>query len=123
MGDTGALRDIDTENKGRFDLLPYEALQEVAIHYAQGAEKYADRNWEKGLPLRSFIDSGLRHGHKLCGGLQDERHDRAWAWNALGYLWTRAKIVNNELPLSLAEGVLEFEAIRQERIQNATRPT
>ena len=100
LAGTGALRDM-APDKGRFDLLPFFGLQEVARHYGDGAEKYSPRNWEKGLPLWGFIDSGDRHCGKLSSGLTDERHDRAWAWNAIGYLETRQRIVRGELPFEL----------------------
>lgn len=65
-----------------------EAMLEVSMHYKQGAEKYGERNWEKGIPLHSYIDSGVRHFLKHIDGQIDERHDRAFIWNMLGALWT-----------------------------------
>ena len=56
-------------------------ILEVSMHYKQGAEKYGERNWEKGIPLHSFIDSGVRHFLKHIDGQTDERHDRAFVWN------------------------------------------
>lgn len=64
------------------------ALLEVSKQYEDGAKKYADRNWEKGLPLHCFIDSGVRHYLKWLRGDRDEPHDRAFTWNILGALWT-----------------------------------
>lgn len=64
------------------------AMLEVSIHYKDGAEKYEERNWEKGIPLHSFIDSGIRHYLKFRRGDDDERHDRAFIWNMLGAIWT-----------------------------------
>ena len=64
------------------------AILELSKHYAAGAIKYADRNWEKGLPLHSFVDSGVRHLLKWCRADQDEPHDRAFLWNMFGLLWT-----------------------------------
>ena len=64
------------------------ALLEVSIHYEEGAEKYGEHNWEKGIPAHSFVDSAIRHYIKLCRGDKDERHDRAVIWNLLGLLWT-----------------------------------
>lgn len=63
-------------------------ILEVAIHYEQGAEKYAPHNWEKGIPLHYFIDSGVRHYLKFLRGDKDEPHDRAFVWNMLGAMWT-----------------------------------
>lgn len=66
----------------------WDALLEVSKHYEAGALKYSDRNWEKGIPLHCFIDSGLRHYFKYKRGDKDEPHDRAFIWNMLGAAWT-----------------------------------
>lgn len=63
-------------------------LLDVSMHYKQGAEKYGERNWEKGIPLHSYIDSGVCHFLKYIDGQDDERHDRAFVWNMLGAIWT-----------------------------------
>ena len=36
--------------KLRYDLLPADALERLVGVYTIGAEKYDDRNWEKGFP-------------------------------------------------------------------------
>lgn len=64
-------------------------LLEVSKHYEEGAKKYAERNWEKGIPLHCYIDSAVRHYLKHIRGDKDERHDRAFVWNLLGALWTQ----------------------------------
>ena len=87
---TGALRDM-AEGKGRCDLLPACALLRLAKHYEAGAKKYSDRNWEKGLPISNFMDSGLRHLLKYLDGMDDEDHLAAAAWNILGAMWTEEK--------------------------------
>lgn len=66
----------------------YTAILEVAKHYGEGCKKYGERNWEKGIPLHCYIDSGVRHYLKWQRGDNDERHDRAFVWNMLGALWT-----------------------------------
>lgn len=65
------------------------AILEVSKHYEAGAKKYAERNWEKGIPLHCYIDSGVRHYLKHLRGDTDEPHDRAFIWNMLGALWTQ----------------------------------
>ena len=67
----------------------YTMLLEVSKHYEAGAKKYAERNWEKGIPLHCYIDSGVRHYLKYLRGDKDEPHDRAFVWNMLGALWTQ----------------------------------
>lgn len=64
------------------------AILEVAKHYEDGAKKYDERNWEIGIPLHCYIDSGVRHYLKLLRGDTDEPHDRAFLWNILGAIWT-----------------------------------
>ena len=66
----------------------YTALLELAKHYEDGAVKYAERNWEQGIPLHCYIDSGIRHYLKLLRGDTDEPHDRAFLWNMFGAIWT-----------------------------------
>lgn len=66
----------------------FTALLEVSKQYEDGARKYNDRNWEKGIPVHCYIDSGVRHYLKFRRGDTDEPHDRAFVWNMLGAIWT-----------------------------------
>lgn len=87
-GETGLLRSaILNFCKERSWGLP-TAMLEVSIHYEDGARKYAERNWEIGIPLHCFIDSAVRHYLKWRRGDIDEPHDRAVLWNLLGAWWT-----------------------------------
>lgn len=61
---------------------------EVAIHFEEGAKKYGDNNWRKGIPVRCYIDSGVRHYLKFLRGDKDEPHDRAFCWNIMCAIWT-----------------------------------
>ena len=88
--ETGAVRDMH-EGKGRFDLLPWEAIWEVAKHCEEGAKKYGERNCEKGIPIHSLLDSGIRHLAKYMMGFKDEPHLRAAAWNILYALYMEEK--------------------------------
>lgn len=63
-------------------------LLEVAKHFEEGAKKYGERNWEKGIPVRCYIDSAIRHYLKWLRGDEDEPHDRAFCWNILCAIWT-----------------------------------
>lgn len=64
------------------------AMLELSIHFAEGAKKYSPNNWRKGLPIHSFIDSGVRHYLKWLRGDTDEPHDRAFLWNMVCCIWT-----------------------------------
>lgn len=63
-------------------------MLETAIHFEEGAEKYGENNWQKGIPVERYIDSALRHYYKFLRGDTDERHDRAFVWNILCLMWT-----------------------------------
>ena len=83
---TGAVRDLH-EGKGRYDLIPWDAIHELAIHCEQGAKKYGERNCEKGIPIHSLIDSALRHLSCYLRGMKDEPHLRAALWNIAFAIW------------------------------------
>ena len=97
---TGAVRDIQ-EGKGRYDLLPPEAIREIAQHFEAGAIKYDARNWERGIPLSRFLSSGLRHAFAVLEGRDDENHAAAASWNLLCFIATRERIRLGKLPADL----------------------
>jgi hypothetical protein len=72
--------------------LPKYAL-ELSKHFEAGAIKYGERNWEKGIPLSSYIDSAVRHYLKYLDGQENENHFIAFVWNIICAIWT-----NNNLP-------------------------
>lgn len=61
---------------------------EVAIHFEEGAKKYGESNWQKGIPVKRYIDSAVRHYLKFLRGDKDEPHDRAFCWNIMCAIWT-----------------------------------
>lgn len=65
-----------------------DMLLEVAVHFEEGAKKYGVDNWKKGIPVRRYIDSAIRHYLKWLRGDQDEPHDRAVCWNLMCAVWT-----------------------------------
>lgn len=66
----------------------FDMLLEVSKHFEQGAKKYGEGNWQKGIPVHSYIDSAIRHYLKFCAGWHDEPHDRAFVWNLMCCIWT-----------------------------------
>jgi hypothetical protein len=61
---------------------------EVSKHFAEGCEKYGENNWKKGIPVKSYINSGVRHYLKWLRGDKDENHHLAFCWNLMCALWT-----------------------------------
>lgn len=82
---TGAVRDIQT-GKGRYDLITPYGLQRLALHYERGAAKYADRNWEKGIPVSRCFSSAVRHLFQYLAGDRSEDHLAAAAWNIMAIM-------------------------------------
>ena len=66
----------------------YTMLLEVSKHFEEGAKKYGDNNWRKGIPVHCYIDSAVRHYLKYRRGDKDEPHDRAFCWNLMCGIWT-----------------------------------
>lgn len=60
---------------------------EVAKHFEEGALKYGESNWKRGIPTWCYIDSAVRHYIKWLRGDKDEPHDRAFVWNLLCCIW------------------------------------
>lgn len=98
--ETGSQRD-SASGKGRYDLLPLEAIHRLAQAYERGAEKYDDRNWEKGQPLSVVTSSMLRHAFQATAGLEDEDHLAAVAWNAFAAITILERIKAGKLPPEL----------------------
>lgn len=63
-------------------------LLETAIHFEDGAKKYDDNNWKKGIPTSVFVDSAVRHLLKFMRGDTDEPHHRSVCWNLMCAFWT-----------------------------------
>lgn len=74
-------------------------LLEVAKHFEEGAKKYGENNWQKGIPVHCYIDSAVRHYLKWLRGDKDEPHDRAFVWNLMCCIWEvdyRGKDIHEE---------------------------
>ena len=70
------------------DITFSDMLLEVSKHFEEGAKKYGEYNWQKGIPTHCYIDSAVRHYLKWLRGDKDEPHDRAFVWNILCCIWT-----------------------------------
>lgn len=49
------------QGKVRLDLIPFDALDEIAKALEFGAKKYSEGNWEGGFEWRRLIGAALRH--------------------------------------------------------------
>jgi hypothetical protein len=85
FGENTAMREPAT-GKGRPGLISPFALTRVAKWYELGANKYADRNWEKGMPFSRYTDSMFRHLIAWEKGDETEDHLSAIIWNAMAII-------------------------------------
>ena len=88
--ESGAVRDM-AEGKGLMVVMPAAALLRLSRHYEHGAKKYGRWNYNRGIPVSSFMDSALRHIMKYLDGWDDEDHLSAAAFNILGAMEMEAK--------------------------------
>jgi hypothetical protein len=110
----GAIRE-SLPGKGRYDLISPIAEDALAKLLEKGAIKYTvtdpetgvvtdgARNWEKGLPLHTFVDSGMRHLRQLMMAEDESEEDHAVAalWNMMALVHTREMIRRGKLPAEL----------------------
>ena len=98
--ETGALSDPSHANAAMELLSPY-SLWQLSTWLGRGAEKYAPRNWEKGIPFSICVGKLQRHLQQYMMGKTDEPHLDAigfW-WHALTHY--EAMIALGKLPASL----------------------
>ena len=84
-GDDSAQRE-PAVGKGRPDLVSPFALDRLSKWYELGANKYGDRNWEKGMPYSRYTAAMFRHLIAWMKGKKDEDHLSAIAWNAVALM-------------------------------------
>lgn len=63
------------------------ATLELSKQFEEGAKKYGEHNWQKGIPVNCYVDSAVRHYLKWARGDHDEPHDRAALWNVVCCAW------------------------------------
>lgn len=79
------------EGKRRFDLIPPDAMAALADLFTIGAQKYAERNWERGMAYSKVIASLDRHWNDFKAGIDRDPetgclHITHVVWNAMALL-------------------------------------
>ena len=87
--------------KPRYDLIPPEALEALAHVYTKGAEKYADRNWEKGMTWGRCFRAMISHAIAWWAGETFDKelgchHLAMAAWNAFALLTYQLREVGTD---------------------------
>ena len=97
---TGSKRST-SEGRGRYDLLPFEAIRRYALRLQEGAGKYGNRNWEKGQPFSRVIESMIRHVFQYQDGDRSEDHLAAVLFNAGALCHFEREVAEGRLPAEL----------------------
>jgi hypothetical protein len=80
---SGAVRGEVKFNKypHRFDLISHIGERRLAETYGEGAQKYGDSNWLKGIPLSNLLNHAKDHINRYLSGDTTEDHLAHAAWN------------------------------------------
>lgn len=82
---SGAVRSADA-NHLRFDLIHPIAWLALARVHGEGAIKYGDCNWERGMPCTDILNHVLRHYCMYLAGDRSEPHLEHAAWGAMNMI-------------------------------------
>ncbi|MGQ9570674.1 MAG: dATP/dGTP diphosphohydrolase domain-containing protein [Thermodesulfovibrionales bacterium] len=109
-------RDGEGEMKLRWDLLPFDALEELVKVYTFGSKKYGDRNWEKGIVYSKIVGALLRHLTARLKGIIVNKED--------GNVLHSAQIVWNAIALLTYDirGMNRFDDMTPKKEKNNGRP-
>lgn len=89
--ESGAVRDANVAGaKGgfpaRYDLVSPIALRRIAETYGEGAQKYNDHNWRKGMPISSCVNHAFAHLIAYMMGDGSEDHAAHCCWNLMAIM-------------------------------------
>jgi hypothetical protein len=88
---SGAVRGIE-ETNARFDLITPVGLRRLAETYGEGAIKYSDDNWLKGIDAKNLMNHALTHINKYLAGDTSEDHLAHASWNLFAIMHFEEKM-------------------------------
>lgn len=97
---TGAQRDSGSD-KLRYELISPLALERIARVLTDGAARYGERNWEKGIPVMRCVASALRHLYAYLAHEDDEDHLACLGCNVMFLLHYDTLLRAGRLPREL----------------------
>jgi hypothetical protein len=112
----------------RFDLLPVDALAEVAYVYTAGAQKYEDRNWEKGYKWSLSIRALVSHLYFFLAGEDRDPetgslHIAQVVWHGLALLTFYLRGIGDDDRAENQQTVRALYAVRERPIPTIERFT
>jgi hypothetical protein len=100
---TGGQKGVKPE---RYDLIPWDAMDEIARVYAFGATKYDDHNWAKGYPWGWSLAALFRHASLFARGEDRDKesgclHLAHVAWHCLTMMMFHIKGIGRDTRLRI----------------------
>lgn len=119
---SGAQRDTQ-DGKLRYELIPPGPLAALAKIYTDGAAKYGENNYQKGMPFMRVAASLLRHYYAWVAGDRSERHMANLAWNAFALLFYEDQVEKGALPQELDDRPVSpvVEMLRTDEVKKESR--
>jgi hypothetical protein len=111
--DSGARRSRDADSY-RYDLITPIGLRRVAATYAEGAGKYAEHNWELGMPIHDLLNHVCKHIYDYLSGDRTEDHLAHGAWGMLAAIHSEEKWPHLNEHHMRGPGCTLTEAMKQE---------
>lgn len=86
----------DATGKGRYDLIPPEALKALAKRFEYGAKLHGENNYKLGVPNSSLFDSAMRHLVQAMNKEEDEDHLASCLCNVCMLIYNREHNIGSE---------------------------
>ena len=81
---TGAKREV---LEPRYDLIPPDTIRRLALIYTEGAKRYGEHNWQKGLPYSTTVNHLIEHLLKWLESDTSEDHLAKVIWGCAALMY------------------------------------
>ena len=78
----------------RYELVSPVGLRRLAETYGEGALKYGDHNWEKGINIKNLLQHSIAHIYQYLDGDASEDHMGHAAWGLFTVMHMEEKLPN-----------------------------
>jgi hypothetical protein len=89
--ESGAVRSTGCMN-ARYDLINPVGMRRLAETYAEGAKKYGDSNWQKGIDTPNLLNHAITHIEAWRNGDTSEDHMAHAVWNLFTIMYTEERL-------------------------------
>jgi len=91
-------------------------FQGLKVAYFEGASKYGEHNWEKGIPESNLCNHALHHCFRWLAGDKSEEHATHLVWNVFTLL--HFKLAEERVQATIAQA--QARAVQTQTVQEQT---